>query len=172
LVLDADALNTLSQGEGFPEQKPGRQVAITPHPTEFGRLVGRPTEEVLSGKVKLAREFATRHGIWVVFKDFRTLIADPSGSVYVCPYGNPGMATAGMGDVLTGLITSLAGRYRSRGLTSDEDFGMAVQAGVLIHALAGDAASSAVGQESLTAGSVIELLGQTLSSLLASDVSV
>jgi NAD(P)H-hydrate epimerase len=115
--------------------------------------------------VELARQFAQETGTWLVLKSFRTLIAEPGGQVFVCPLGNPGMATAGMGDVLTGTITSLLGLFAARGMTTPQEISQAVLVGVYLHSLAGDLAALAVGLRALTAGDVTAHLGQAYQAL-------
>src|SRR5690606_5604468 len=114
LVIDADGLNALV---GRLDQLPGnaeRRLVFTPHPGEFSRLTGVHTSEILKDPLKRSREFAMRYGVWLVLKMFRTVLATPDGRVYISPLGNPGMATAGTGDVLTGVLTSLLGQYTAR----------------------------------------------------------
>ncbi len=160
LVLDADALNAL---QGRPEilaERASEILVLTPHPGEFSRLTGIPTDEILSNNVALARDFARRHGVWLVLKGFRTLVAEPEGRVFACARGNPGMASAGMGDVLTGVLVSLLGLFAAQGRRSPAETTQAVTAAVHLHALAGDLAAERVGREALTAGDVTESLGE------------
>ena len=108
MVIDADGLNALAP---WPEDLKGSDEApiiITPHPGEMARLTGRTNAEIVADRINIAREFATRHHIITVLKGSRTIIAAPDGEVYVNPTGNAGMATAGSGDVLTGLVAGLA----------------------------------------------------------------
>ncbi|MFQ5740773.1 MAG: NAD(P)H-hydrate dehydratase [Acidobacteriota bacterium] len=167
LVLDADALNAFGAEKEVPRSH-AQPLILTPHPGEFSRLIGRPTGELLADRVNLARRFSRRHRVWLVLKGFRTLIAEPEGQVYVCPLGNPGMATAGMGDVLTGVITSVVGLYRARGMTRPAHITQAVSLGVYLHSLAGELAAAETGQEALTAGEVIAHLGMAFQRLRTS----
>src|SRR5262249_56849357 len=82
----------------------GRDVIITPHPGEMARVVGMTTAEVQASRLEIARNFAAAHHVYVVLKGHRTLIATPDEKVFINPTGNPGMATGGTGDVLTGVI--------------------------------------------------------------------
>src|SRR5207249_3854695 len=84
----------------------GRDVIITPHPGEMARLVGMSTEEVQASRLEIARNFAAAHHVYVVLKGHRTIIATPDEKVFINPTGNPGMATGGTGDVLTGMIAA------------------------------------------------------------------
>lgn len=128
LVLDADGLNLLAAA---PEALPASTV-LTPHPGEAARLLGCGTAEVQRDRPAAARALARRYGAVAVLKGAGTLIADGE-RLHLCPYGNPGMAVGGMGDVLTGVIAALM----AQGLTA----GDAARLGVLAHALAGDAAA-------------------------------
>ncbi|MDQ1350182.1 MAG: Bifunctional NAD(P)H-hydrate repair enzyme, partial [Acidobacteriota bacterium] len=157
LVLDADALNAL-QGELKLLEKPRRHrqhpVIITPHPGEFARLTGRSGAEIRQGRIPLSREFALRCNVYVVLKGHHTIIATPEekgGRVYINPTGNPGMATAGSGDVLSGIITGLICRYSKK-----YDLETILQAAVFIHGFAGDLAAKKTGEISLTAGDIID----------------
>jgi len=149
LVLDADALNIFSQHPEWYELLPEGSV-LTPHPKEFDRLAG-PSENSFQRHVR-QREFASRYKVVVVLKGAYTGIASPSGSYWFNTTGNPGMATGGSGDVLTGLITGL--------LAQGMDPLGAAQAGVYLHGLAGDLAVEASSQEAMVAGDMIMYLGE------------
>ena len=125
---------------------------FTPHPGEMARLLGGAVGDVQRDRVGAARAFATAHGVHLVLKGARTLIAAPDGRVLVNPTGNAGMASGGTGDVLTGILGALL----ARGL----DAARAAPAGVYLHGLAGDVAAERVGEEALIAGDVIEALGE------------
>ncbi len=147
MVVDADALNALA-GAANILARPGGPRILTPHPGEFARLLGgqsvTPDERQAA-----ACELAKRCGAVVVLKGHRTVITD-GGQTTVNTTGNPGMATGGSGDVLTGLIASLV----SQGLAPFD----AAQLGVYLHGLAGDLAAERVGQESLIASDLVEAL--------------
>jgi NAD(P)H-hydrate epimerase len=106
MVIDADGLNSLVGHLDLFKQRKAPTV-ITPHPGEMARLMACTPKEVQSDRITAAREFARRHQIHVVLKGARTVIADPAGSVWINPTGNPGMASGGMGDVLTGAVAGL-----------------------------------------------------------------
>lgn len=148
MVWDADALNILSENKTWCAFLPP-QTILTPHPGEFDRL----TQKHSSGfeRMRSQREFAAKHGVIVVLKGAHTSIALPDGTVYFNSSGNPGMATGGSGDVLTGIITSLLAQGYSPVHAS--------VAGVYLHGLAGDIAASVRGMESMIAGDIIENLG-------------
>jgi NAD(P)H-hydrate epimerase len=148
IVLDADGLNAFA---GHPELLGQRSapLVITPHPGEFGRLVGLDTAAVQARRRELAVRFAEQNRLVVVLKGHGTLVTD-GRRLYQNTTGNPGMATAGSGDVLTGLVAALLGQ----GL---EPFA-AAQLGVYLHGLAGDLAREAVGEVSMIAGDLLEYL--------------
>lgn len=144
-VLDADGLNLL---HAEPRPLPA-QVILTPHPGEAGRLLGRATADVQADRFAAARELARRYAAVVVLKGNGSLIASPSGEVAVCPWGNPGMASGGMGDTLTGIVAGLL----AQGCAPWE----AACLGVGLHARAADVAARA-GQRGLLAGDLLDPL--------------
>jgi NAD(P)H-hydrate epimerase len=152
LVLDADALNVLA---GQTEALRGRTVPpiLTPHPGEFGRLLGRKVSGEPAVRQELAMRFAAENDVVLVLKGHGTVVTD-GRRVYVNTTGNPGMATGGSGDVLTGLIAALLGQRL-------EPFA-AAQLGVHLHGLAGDLARDDLGEASLIATDLIAYLPRTL----------
>lgn len=138
LVVDADALNQLAKA---PRALPAGSL-LTPHPGEAARLLGCTVAEIQRDRFAAARELAARHAAVVVLKGAGSLIADPQGRVAVCRWGNPGMASAGLGDVLTGVVAAL--------LVQGLDAWSAARLGVALHARAGDLAA-AEGQRGLIA---------------------
>ena len=151
MVFDADALNALStQPETLVH--PGGPRVFTPHPGEFARLVGKKLDG--DARNEAAVQLAARCGIVVVLKGHRTLVTDGRRRT-INTTGNPGMATGGMGDVLTGLITALA----CQGLDSFD----AARLGVHLHGLAGDLAAEELGQVSLAASDMIQYLPEAFS---------
>lgn len=144
-VLDADALNLIA---ARPIPLPA-QTIITPHPGEAARLLGTTVAEVERDRFGAVRELAQRHGVVAVLKGAGTLI-DDSERCLLCPFGNPGMASAGMGDALTGVIAA----FLAQGLAPFQ----AAAAGVLAHALAGDAAAREGGERGLLASDLIAQL--------------
>ena len=161
LVLDADALNALasdpdrlqSRGEG------GRSIVITPHPGEMARLVNTSVDEVQASRLDVARDFAVQHQIYVVLKGYRTLIATPEGKVFINPLGNPGMATGGTGDVLTGVLAAWLAQLL--------DAEAACKIAVYLHALAGDLTEADEGEVAMTAGDLAAHLGDAVLELTA-----
>jgi NAD(P)H-hydrate epimerase len=148
-VLDADALNAFAQHrERIAEwcNKAAVRPVLTPHPGEFSRLTGEEVEHIEADRLGAAARAAQRFSCVMVLKGARTVVADPDGSTSVCVAGNPGMATAGSGDVLTGITAALVGRRSGHGSTYER-----ARLAVLLHALAGDEAVKETGQEPLLA---------------------
>lgn len=154
LVLDADALNVLSQHQQLLEQLLPNTI-ITPHPKEFERLFGKAPNDF--ERIQLALRKAAAFKIVIVLKGRYSLVATPEGIAYFNSTGNPGMATGGSGDVLTGIITALA----AQGYTASQ----AAIAGVYLHGLAGDLAASYTSQESMIASDIIDYLGDAFQEL-------
>lgn len=148
-VVDADALNILSSKPEILKSLP-RPSVLTPHPGEFARLLDLSTSEVLKRKLELAPQFAKKYGVYLVLKGYRTLIATPEGKIFVNPTGNPGMATAGSGDVLSGMIASM--------LIQEKNMLEAILAAVYVHGLSGDIGAEKLGEKPLTAGDIIRYL--------------
>ena len=160
LVMDADALNLLAEED--PSSAPQDWI-LTPHPGEAARLLGSTTAEVESDRFAAARALAERHGCVAVLKGAGTLIQGGSHRPpAVCSDGNPGMATAGSGDVLTGVIAAL----RAQGLDGEE----AACAGVCLHAAAGDRAALG-GQKGLIASDILGRLRTVLNGVDPRDES-
>jgi ADP-dependent NAD(P)H-hydrate dehydratase / NAD(P)H-hydrate epimerase len=173
VVIDADGLNALAP---WPNDLSGSEelpIIITPHPGEMARLVGRTNAEVVADRISTAREFADKHRVITVLKGSRTVIAGPVRlkdderifvDTHVNPTGNAGMATAGSGDVLTGLI---AGLLAQRLQESDDEVWIAaprdaVLAGVYLHGLAGDIAASKLGLRSLIASDITNHISEAI----------
>jgi NAD(P)H-hydrate epimerase len=150
--LDADALNVLAGQTGVLR---GRSVppVLTPHPGEFARLLGRKVSGDPAERRELAQRFAAEHDIVLLLKGHGTVVTD-GRRVYVNTTGNPGMATGGSGDVLTGLIAALLGQHL-------EPFA-AAQLGAHLHGLAGDLARDDLGEASLIATDLIAYLPRAL----------
>ena len=151
LVLDADALTVASAHPEALRGTPDRPVVITPHPGEMARLVGLPIPGVQRQRLTVARDVATSHHLYVILKGYRTLIATPEGVVYINPTGNPGMATGGSGDVLTGMVAGWLAQ--GLGVTA------ACLLAVYLHGAAGDLAAAGIGEVAMTAGDILAHLG-------------
>src|SRR5438876_959208 len=149
-VLDADGLNAFEGYAGELNGK-GRSLVITPHPGEMARLVGSSVAAVQRDRLNVARTFARNHGVIVVLKGHRTVIAEPDGSIWVNTSGNPGMATGGTGDILTGMVAGLIAQNPERIME-------AVIAAVHLHGLAGDVACETIGEHSLVATDLLTAL--------------
>lgn len=158
VVIDADGLNAFA-GHVDRIQSCGRTRILTPHPGEMSRLTGLETREIQDRRIDVAREFATSHRVVLVLKGSRTLIAAPNGRVAVNPTGNPGMATGGTGDCLTGLTAGLLAQFRSR---PAEDVAAAA---VYVHGLAGDVAAGRQGQASMLAGDLLDAISEAFRQL-------
>lgn len=154
VVLDADALNILSQNNELLEKIPEGSI-LTPHPKELERLIG-PWKDDFE-KLKKLREFSVKHRCIVVLKGAHTIVC-AGERCYINNNGNPGMATAGSGDVLTGIVTGL--------LAQGYEPLVAAIFGVYLHGLAGDLAASEFGLEALTASSIIDCIGKAYIELL------
>jgi len=142
LVLDADGLNAVA---GRPRLLSDRTapLVLTPHPGEMARLLELEIAEVQADRLGLARDAAERFAAVVVLKGAATVIADPDGAAWINPFANPGMASGGMGDVLTGVIAAL--------LAGDADPLGAAVAGVYVHSLAGEIAAEQMGPQGFLA---------------------
>jgi hydroxyethylthiazole kinase-like uncharacterized protein yjeF len=162
LVVDADGLNALAssadgRGSGLDALHLAAPTVLTPHPGEMARLVARSTREVQAARPEAALGLALQTGAVVVLKGERTIVADPVGHAAVSPAGNPGMATAGTGDVLAGLVGSLLARHGAL---------LAATAGVIVHGRAGDLAAREKGEEGMTAGDVVEALPAAIAGIV------
>ena len=147
LVIDADALNVISEDtDTF--SKFQKEVVITPHPGEMSRLTGLDISYIQQNRIEVAKKYAGLWGVTIVLKGARTIIAGKNGEIFINPTGNSGMATAGSGDALSGIIASLIGQ----GVSPFE----AAIAGTYIHGLAGDIAAQAKGIYGLNAMDIVE----------------
>jgi len=157
MVVDADALNAFEGSAGQLNGR-GRTLVITPHPGEMSRLTGLSIAEIQVNRLEVARKFAREHELIVVLKGHRTLIAAPDGTVWVNPTGNPGMATGGTGDVLTGMVAGLIAQHPQHALE-------ATAFAVHLHGLAGDLASESIGENSLVATDLVRFLPQAFAQM-------
>ncbi len=148
MVIDADGLNAF---DGHTELLDGRErpLVLTPHPGEMSRLAGISIKAVQADRLNVARSFAREHHLVLVLKGNRTIVALPDGTAWVNPTGNPGMATGGTGDILTGMTAGVIGQM-------PHDIPLATVAAVYMHGLAGDVAAETMGEHSLVA---TDLLG-------------
>jgi hydroxyethylthiazole kinase-like uncharacterized protein yjeF len=150
IVLDADGLNAFA-GRTSELSGKGKSLVITPHPGEMARLLSSTVAAVQRDRINVARKFARGHQVIVVLKGHRTLIAEPGGEIWVNTTGNPGMATGGTGDILTGMVAGLVAQNPKRVLE-------AVITAVHLHGLAGDVAREQMGEHSLVATDLLRAL--------------
>jgi ADP-dependent NAD(P)H-hydrate dehydratase / NAD(P)H-hydrate epimerase len=154
MVLDADGLNAFDGGAKELNGK-GRTLVITPHPGEMARLAGISTAEVQRERLNVARTFAREHEVTVVLKGHRTLVVQPDGTAWVNTTGNPGMATGGTGDILTGIMAGMMAQFPARGIE-------AVKASVYLHGLAGDVARDTFGEQAMVATDLVRSLPEAM----------
>jgi len=156
MVVDADALSALAGHLDVLRDAAGPR-ALTPHPGEMARMLGKSVEAVQADRIETARAFAREHRVALALKGPHTVIAGPDGRVTLNPTGNPGMAKGGSGDVLTGIVGALL----ARGV----DPVAALEAGGYVHGLAGDVAARAWGEHAMIAGDIVESLPAALREL-------
>ena len=157
LLIDADGLNCLASDLKILRvaQAP---VILTPHPGEMATLMGSTTEDVQANRIRVARDFAFEHTAYLVLKGARTVIAFPDGRVFINPTGNPGMATAGMGDALAGVIAGL--------VAQGVDPGKACCLGAFWHGFSGDRMAQAGTRIGMLASDLIGSLPGALSEMM------
>ncbi len=148
MVIDADSLNALAKSDWSTN---GKLRVLTPHPGEMSRLTGKTIAEIESDRIGIARSFANAKQVCLVLKGQRTLIAFPGGRVSINPTGTPAMATAGSGDILTGLIAGFIGQF-------PDQPELAISAAVYLHGLAGELGAVAKGEKSLIATDLLDYL--------------
>ena len=154
MVMDADALNILAEGRVI-AQPDGRQWVMTPHPAEAARLLGISVAEVQADRFSAVRRLQEKFNATIVLKGVGTLIASADeAEIAVCPYGNPGMASGGMGDVLSGIIGALL----AQGLTPS----IAAQLGCCLHSAAADMATQEQGVRGFVASDIAPVLRKLL----------
>jgi ADP-dependent NAD(P)H-hydrate dehydratase / NAD(P)H-hydrate epimerase len=163
LVLDADALNAFENASDKLNGH-GRTLVITPHPGEMSRLTGLSIVEIQANRLDVARKFSREHELIVVLKGHRTLVASPDGTVWVNPTGNPGMATGGTGDILTGMVAGMLAQHPHQPLE-------ATSLAVYLHGLAGDIAARHIGEGSLVATDLIRYLPEAFATAHHFDAS-
>ena len=157
MVIDADGLNALAQVREIVSLL-NSETVLTPHPGEMARLTKTPIPILEADRIGTAQQFASEHGVTLVFKGAPTVTSDPNGNLWINSTGNPGMATGGMGDVLTGIIAGLM----AQGIPSES----AAALGVYLHGLAGDTTAEAIGMPGLTASDVLKSVPKAIFSLI------
>lgn len=153
IILDADGLNAF-QGCAHKLMETEAKVVVTPHHGEMARLNGKDVDYIVKNRLQVANQFAHEYNVYVVLKGFRSIIACPDGTTFVNSTGNAGLATAGSGDILTGMI---AGILAQQHLGSFED---RLCLAVYLHGLAGDIAASELGEESIVATDIIGFMSE------------
>lgn len=156
MVIDADAINIIAKNKLWMKWIPSESI-FTPHVIEFERLVGKSTNE--ENRNKLQIDFSQRHNVYVILKGHHTYISCPNGNTFSNTTGNAGMAKAGNGDALTGMLTALL----AQGYTTEQ----VCIAGVYMHGLAGDIAMKETGELSLLPSDLINTIGKAFLKLSA-----
>ncbi|MCK5542626.1 MAG: NAD(P)H-hydrate dehydratase [Desulfobacterales bacterium] len=149
LVLDADCLNLISENLQI-LKKAKSDIILTPHPGEMARLSSTTTKEIQENRLESAQNFSNKFGITLVLKGANTIISLADKKAYICPVGNPGMASGGMGDVLTGIIAG----FRAQGFSSEN----ASIAGVYIHGLCGEILAESMGAFGFLASDMVKTI--------------
>jgi NAD(P)H-hydrate epimerase len=157
VVLDADALNVMHGRTDLLKTNCSRPLVLTPHPGEFARLTGKTIKEVQEDRLVLARDFAIKHQVFLILKGHHTLTATPEGRVWVNQTGNPGMATAGSGDVLGGMIAGFVAQFHPQ-----YPMEMILAAAVFLHGYASDLAARQTGEMGLTASDIVAFIPESI----------
>jgi NAD(P)H-hydrate epimerase len=160
IILDADGLNAFDGAAESLNERRTAAMVMTPHPGEMARLLGITVKEVQARRLDVALEAAGRWRAHVILKGFHTILATPSGQSYINTTGNPGMATGGTGDVLTGILAGLTAQF------GVDDWSRVLSFGVYMHGLAGDIAASRVGEAPLIASDLIDAIPETYARVL------
>ncbi len=158
LVIDADGLNALAEDITILRRKKTADIILTPHPGEMARLLGTSIPDVEAIRISVAQEFARNFGVYLILKGARTIIASPTGIAAINGSGNPGMASGGMGDVLTGIIVSLLGQHYSAW--------DACRIGVYLHGYAANLVADEKGEIGMSASDVQEMLPYAYNKLI------
>jgi NAD(P)H-hydrate epimerase len=156
MVIDADGLNILSDHTEILKDLDA-PVVLTPHPGEMARLMGTTAADVQKDRIRCARDFSKKYNVHVVLKGAGTIIAHPDGKVFINPTGNPGMASGGMGDVLTGIIAGF--------MTQGHSPEFAAHAGVYLHGAAADFLAKNTGPFGYLATDVMNALPEMIKKL-------
>jgi NAD(P)H-hydrate epimerase len=158
LVIDADGLNVIAEEPDVLLGKKSAKVILTPHPGEMGRLAALSVAEVESDRIGVARAFAVKYQVYLILKGARTVVAAPDGAVAINGSGNPGMASGGMGDVLTGVLTAL--------LAQGYEPMTACKLGVFLHGYAADLVGADKGEIGISAVDVQERLPYAIKEIM------
>jgi len=161
VILDADGLNAFAGMADTLNDRRAPAMVLTPHPGEMARLLGITVKEVQARRLDVALEAAGRWRAHIILKGFHTILATPSGNAYINTTGNPGMATGGTGDVLTGILAGLTAQF------GVEDWARVLSLGVYLHGLAGDIAAARVGEAPLIASDLVDSIPEAYARILA-----
>ncbi|ACM21285.1 (R)-NAD(P)H-hydrate epimerase and ADP-dependent (S)-NAD(P)H-hydrate dehydratase [Geotalea daltonii FRC-32] len=163
LVVDADGLNAIAAQPEVLQARKSSVVILTPHPGEMARLAGITVADVEGDRIGVAKSFSSRYKVFLILKGARTIIASPDGEIAINGSGNPGMASGGMGDVLTGVVTALVGQ-------GYPPF-FACCLGTFIHGLSGDLVATEKGEIGISAVDVQESLPYAFKTLLSNAMN-
>ncbi len=161
VVLDADGLNAFAGRADELSKRKSTTLALTPHPGEMARLLGCTTQEVQGQRLEAALRAAARWNAYVVLKGFHTILATPDGRAFINSTGNPGMATGGTGDVLTGMLAGLTGQFGT------DHWERVLGLGVYLHGLAGDLAATRLGEAPMIASDLVAAIPQAFEQVRA-----
>jgi NAD(P)H-hydrate epimerase len=157
LIIDADGINAIAQNQNL-ISKLSAETVLTPHPKEMSRISGIEISKILKNRVDITRQFALDYSVNIILKGASSIVCQPDGITTINPTGNPGMATAGTGDILTGIIASLI----AQGFSSAK----AAIAGTYLHGLSGDIFANEESQTSLIAGDLLRTLPKSIKRIL------
>lgn len=157
IVVDADGITLIAQNLDILREAQA-PIILTPHPGEMSRLIGKSSGEVQKDRIGVARDFSSMYNVYTVLKGARTVISTPDGRAFINPTGNPGMASGGMGDVLSGVI----GGFLAQGYSPSDTCIL----GVFTHGLAGDMAADKKGEAGIIAGDIADLMPEAIKRIL------
>jgi ADP-dependent NAD(P)H-hydrate dehydratase / NAD(P)H-hydrate epimerase len=161
MIMDADSLNLIAKKPQI-LKKAKSDIILTPHPGEMARLASAATKEIQENRLQSARDFSDQFKITLVLKGANTIVSLPDQKAYICPTGNPGMASGGMGDVLTGIIAGL----RAQGFSSED----AATIGVFIHGSCGDMLAESIGAFGFLASDMVKAIPEAIHQIINKDL--
>ena len=153
MVIDADAINCIAQNTDVLKMKKAPAI-LTPHPGEMARICNMSPKDIQADRIGISSQFAKDHDVILVLKGAQTIVSLADGRSFICPTGNPGMASGGMGDVLTGLIAG----FCAQGFSPED----ASLAGVFIHGMCADRLANDVGAFGFVASDIIQIIPKTI----------
>ena len=161
IIMDADSLNLIAQNPQI-LKKTTAEIILTPHPGEMARLAVTTTQEIQNNRLDSARNFSDKFSVTLVLKGSNTIICLPDKKAFICPVGNPGMASGGMGDVLTGIIAG----FRAQGFSSEH----ASIAGTYIHGMCGDMLAESMGGFGFLASDMVKIIPGAINQIIHKDL--